>query len=108
MKLFVKVLGGLIYGFLIVFLIAMYLGCLVGSIYGVVWAWTSLETDTETKAFVSALSVIGFFVTLTMIYFNLDDVVNPTRRRRSFAPPPCKPITPTPSQQPKKSKPILP
>ena len=105
MKLFVKVLGGLIYGFLIVFLIAMYLGCLVGSIYGVVWTWTAFHNELGAKIGITALCVIGFFTTLFFIYMTLDDYVNPAPR---YPPPPPKCIRPTPPEpEKKKSKPIL-
>ena len=107
MKLFLKILGGILYGFLIVLTVSVYLGILVGSIYGIVWTWNTFESDTETKIGVTALFVILFFTVLTLVYFMLDDWNQPSRRRYTFAPTPSRPITPTPPRETKKPEPIL-
>ena len=104
MKLFVKILGGILHGFILLLLWSMYLGGIIGSIYGIFWIWQSPEHDLETKVFVTSLCVIGFFAVLAMVYCMLDEHVNP--RQQSWWPP-SKPILPTRLKTEKKSKPIL-
>ena len=78
MKLFVKILGGILYGFVVLLLWSMYLACIVASIYGIVWTWTAFHNELGVKIGLTVLCVIGFFITLFFIYMTLDDCVNPT------------------------------
>lgn len=104
MKWVVKILGGILFGFLIVLLCALYLGGLIGCVYGIAWTWwIAPNHNTETKLLVTSVCVIGFFFTLTLIYFTLDDLVNPTRGGWRLT---SKPITPTKFLRTEK-KPIL-
>lgn len=105
MKLFLKILGGILYGFLLILVWSLYLGGLIASILGIIWAWTKSEHDTETKVFVTGLCVMGIFFTLSIIYMMLDDHVN--GRRSYYSITPSKPISPTGTRKSKKPEPIL-
>ena len=105
MKLFLKILGGILYGFLLILLGSLLLGGIVGSIYGIVWTWASFEPldyNLERKIGITGLFAIMFFGMLAFVYLILDEHVNP----RSSYPPRMRP-TPPPPQDKKKSKPIL-
>ena len=106
MKLLVKILGGILYGFLLILMGSMLLGGIGGSIYGIVWTWTSFEPLTHIlhrKIGITGLFVIWLFGMLTFTYLILDEHVNLSS---SFPVSPSK-YRPTPSKQEKKSKPIL-
>ena len=104
MKLLVKILGGILYGFLLILTVSIFLGGMGASIYGIVWTWTSFEPITDVlgrKIGITGLLAIVFFAMLTFAYFMLYDYVNPPVS--SFRPLPKY----RPSKQEKKSKPIL-
>ena len=105
MKLFLKILGGILYGFLLILVWSLYLGILIAGILGIIWAWTKSEHDTETKVYVTGLCVMGIFFALGLIYMILEDHVNGTSRYYSITPP--KPISPTGTRKSKKPEPIL-
>lgn len=105
MKLFLKILGGILYGFLVLFLWSIYLACIVASVYGIVWTWTAFNNELGAKIGMTVLCVIGFFTTLFFIYMTLDEHVNPTPRYPPLPPKCIRPIPPEPEK--KKSKPIL-
>ena len=102
MKLFLKILGGILYGFVLLLMVLVSFGGLIGSIYGIVWTWTSFEADLGAKVFFTALFITGFFVALLFVYLTLDGHVNPSRSH--FISPS---IRPTGTREAKKPEPIL-
>ena len=102
MKLFVKILGGICYGFVVVLLASLLLGSLVGTVYGIMWSHStaSLEHEMPVRWFVTGMCVIGFFTTLGITWLVLDDCIG-------FESLPSRPITPTSPQQKETPKPIL-
>ena len=106
MKLFMKLLDSIVYGFIVFLLASLFLGGVVGSIYGIVWSWTTetLEHEMPISLFITIMCLIGFFTTLVMVYLTLDDVVNSKPIIALFTP---KPIQSKHSQQTQK-KSILP
>lgn len=109
MKLFVKILGGFLYGVLLIFQWSLLIGCVGGSIYGIYWTWKTYPQALGHKLGLTGLFAIGLFAMLGWLYLYLDEYVNPTESSARILPPPAYNSPPEPSKKEDKPKPpILP
>ena len=107
MKLFVKILGGFLYGILLIFQWSVLLGGVGGSIYGIYWTWKTYQQALDHKLGLTMLFAIGLFAMLGFLYLYLDERVNPTQSRFSVLPPAYRPPEPS-KKEDKPRPPILP
>ena len=114
MKLFLKILGAILFVFGVIFAVAISLAAFAVSIYIILHPWMVLplesslgldmDLDLGQKIGITVLGAMLLFVLLLLTYLHLDSLLDPDS---SFAPLPPKPITPTPPPEEKKPEPIL-
>lgn len=114
MKLFLKILGAILFIFSVILAVAIGLAVFAVSIYIILQPWMVLplesslgldmDLDLGQKIGITVVGVIFLFIILLLTYCHLDTLGDP---KSSFAALPSKPITPTRPQAEKKSEPIL-
>ena len=104
MKIFMKLLGGLLLGLACLIGAAFFIGVVIGTIYVLAMPWTTLtEHDLEARVFTFCMGILLVFVVLGFVYLILYEIANPSR---GYIPPlPLMHLRPKPQQQ--KKKPIL-
>ena len=69
MKLFVEILGNVLYRFIQLLLGLLYFSGMIGCIYGIIWIWRSPGYDMKFRICNTVVFVIGFFFVLGLEYF---------------------------------------